>query len=127
MDNHGRFARERGEGKMGGMLSLAAFLAFCYAVFNVAPVYMADYNLGDKMLEICRLSRGLNPDEKIQELLMGAVRDQGLDEYIPKGSFKVETKENSRRIRVEYERTVKILPGWVRTFKFDHDVDQPFF
>lgn len=127
MANHTRGTRERGESKLGGLISLVVFVTFCYAIWNVAPVYIADYNLGDKMMEICRLNRGLNPDEKINDLLMNIVREQNLDDYIKKGDFKVNTRDQSRRISVAYERTVKILPGWVRTFKFDHDVDQPFF
>jgi hypothetical protein len=127
MVDDSRTAKQRGAGRLGGIFTLAVFVAFCYAVFNVGPVYLADFSLGDKMQEICRLGRGQNPDERISELLMGAVRDQRLEDYVPKANFKIHTRENSRRIQLEYERTVKILPGWVRTFQFSHDVDQPFF
>lgn len=127
MVNRSRIAKQQGAGGIGGILSLAVLAAFCYAGWNVAPVYIADFSLGDKIREICRLGRGQNPDDRIGELLMVAVRDQRLDEYIQKTAFKITTRESSRRIQMEYERTVKILPGWVRTFKFEHDVDQPFF
>lgn len=127
MVNDARTAGQRGEGRFGGLVSMALFAAFCYAAWNVAPVYLADYNLGDKMVEICRLTRAQNTDERIAELLMKEVREQDLSDFIPKGSFKIETREGARRISVEYERSVKVLPGWVRTFRFSHKVDEPFF
>ena len=127
MENDERRTAQRGEGKISGILSLAAFLAFCYAVWNVAPVYMANYELGDKMVEVCRLHPSQANDERIRELLMRFVREQQLTPYISKETFKIQTRDTARKITVEYEREAKILPGWVRTFKFSHDVDQPFF
>ena len=127
MANGKRVAMQKGEGKMGGMISLAAFLAFCYAIFNVAPVYWADFNLGDKMVEVCRLHPALNPDDKIRDLIMRTVREEGLHDYITRPDIKIQTRENARRITLEYQREAKVLPGWVRTFKFSKDVDQPFF
>jgi hypothetical protein len=124
MANGKRIETQRGEGKLGGIISLGVFLAFCYAIFNVAPVYMADYQLGDKMLEVCRLRA---PDDRIRELLMAEVRERGLHEYVGKEDFKVATRDSARRIRLDYQRSAKVLPGWTRVFKFSHDVDQPFF
>ena len=127
MANNERIGAQRGEGKLGGIVSLAVFLAFCYALFNVAPVYMANYEFGDKLLEVCRLHKGLHSDDKIKDYVMTSVRENGLTGLIGKEDVKVETRENARRIRVEYQRTAKVLPGWTRTFTFRHDVDQPFF
>ncbi len=122
-----RIATLRGEGKLGGIISLALLLAFGYAAWNVAPVYMADYTLGDKMIEVCRLHPGQANEERIRDLLMMTVREQDLTPYVNKADFKIEIRENARRIRVEYQREARVLPGWVRTFRFSHQVDQPFF
>ena len=127
MENDERRTAQRGEGRLGGILSLAVFLAFCYAVWNVAPIYMANYNLGDKMVEVCRLHPSQANDERIRELLVRFVREQELTPYVPKEAFKIQTRDTARRITLEYEREGKVLPGWTRTFKFSHDVDQPFF
>jgi hypothetical protein len=118
---------ERGEGRMGSMLALAAFVAFCMAAWNVAPVYMADYVLADRMVEICRIGRGGNPDDAIYERLLKAVREERLEDYIDRYNFKVETRDSSRRITLEYDRTYKVLFGWERTAHFYHQVDEPFF
>jgi hypothetical protein len=127
MLNDERRTAQRGEGKFGGILSLAAFLAFCYAVWNVAPIYMANYSLGDKMIEVCRLHPGTKTDDAIKDLLMRYVREQDLTPYVSKESFKIQTRDSARKITLEYEREGKILPGWTRTFHFRHEVDQPFF
>jgi hypothetical protein len=119
---------ERGEGRLSSLIALAAFVAFCMAIWNVAPVYMADYTLGDRMVEICRIGRGGNPDEAIMERLLKAAREEGLSpDYIDRYNFTIETRESSRRITLEYERTYKILPGWSRNQKFSRTVDEPFF
>ncbi len=120
--------RETGESKgFSGIISLAVFAAFCLALWNVAPPYMADYSLGDKMRELCRLTKALNPDEEIREKLMKVVREERLEEFINKPMFVITTRENSRRIVLEYQREIQILPGWKRLFKYSHNVDQPFF
>lgn len=118
---------ERGEGRLSSIIALAAFVAFCMAVWNVAPVYMADYTLGDRMVEICRIGRGGNPDDAIMERLLKAVREEGLEDYIDRYNFTIETRDSSRRITLEYERTYKILFGWSRNQKFSRTVDEPFF
>jgi len=122
-----RIARQRGAGKLGGIISLALLFAFGYAIWNVAPVYMADYTLGDKMIEVCRLHPAQANEDRIRDLLMMTVREQELSPYINKADFKIQARDNKRRITVDYQREAKVLPGWVRIFKFSHDVDQPFF
>jgi hypothetical protein len=127
MANDARIAGQRGKGSIGGILSLIAFLAFCYAVFNVAPLYMADYQLSDKMIEVCRLHPSQANEDKIRDLLMREVRDQDLSQYITKPDFKIQVRDTARRISIQYQRDAKVLPGWTRTFKFSHETDQPFF
>jgi hypothetical protein len=119
--------RERGEGKLGGIVSLLLLAAFGYAVFNVAPPFMSDYTLKDNMIQICRLGRGANPDDVITDKLMRIVREEGLSDYIVPQDFKITTRESSRKITVQYERTLKVLPGYKRNFKFSHEIDEPFF
>jgi hypothetical protein len=67
---------ERGEGRLSSLFGLAVFAAAVLAVWNVAPVYIDDFALKDKMNEIARAPRGTNTDEKVMELLMRYVREQ---------------------------------------------------
>jgi len=116
---------ERGEGRLSSLFGLAVFAAAVLAVWNVAPVYIDDFALKDKMNEIARAPRGTNTDDKVMDLLMRYVREERLDGHIQRSSFKISTLETSRRITVDYRRAGEILPGWKHTFNFHNQVDQP--
>jgi hypothetical protein len=127
MPNAAGRAGQRGEGHFSTFIALLALGAFLYAAVNVGPAYFADYALGDEMREIARLGRGMYKDDAIRDRLMRAVSENGLEGYIDRSSFEVDTRDSTRRIKLEYEREVKILPGWTRTVLFSHEVDEPFF
>ena len=120
-------AKERGQGRMSTFIALLALGAFLYAIVNVGPAYFSDYALGDQMREIARLGRGMYPDDAIRDKLMKAVSENGLEAYVDRSSFEIDTRESTRRIKVEYVRDLKILPGYTRTVTFSHAVDEPFF
>jgi hypothetical protein len=117
---------ERGEGRLGGIIFLILVVAAAYAAWNVAPVYFAHYDFMDKVNEIARTPRyRARNDEQVMEMLMKEVRERRLDEWLNRNSFRISTTETSRRIVVYYEREAKVLPGWVKVFKFDYTADQP--
>jgi hypothetical protein len=116
---------ERGEGKLGGLFGMAIFAAAALAVWNVAPVYIDDFALKDKMNEVARSPRGTNSDEKVMDMLMRYVREERMDGFVQRTAFKISTLETSRRITVDYRREAQILPGWNHTFNFHNQVDQP--
>ena len=120
-----RMRNEKGEGKLSGLLWLVAFAALGYAAWNVAPVYFANYSLQDRMIEVARLGRGMNSDEKILDLLMKEVRVLDLSPYIQRTDFRILTQEQRRQIWVEYERQAQVLPGWRKNFHFKIEADQP--
>lgn len=116
---------EKGEGKLSGLIWLAAFAALGYAAWNIVPVYFANYSLQDKMIEVARLGRGQNPDEKILDILMREVRDLDLSSYVQRSNFRILTEQHQRRIWVEYQRESEVLPGWKKNFSFKIEVEQP--
>jgi hypothetical protein len=120
-----RLGSERGEGKLGGYIWLLILLAAGYAAWNVAPAYIDDYALVDKVNEICRTPRGTTTDEKIYEMILREVRERRLDGFLKRNNFKVSTLETSRKIAFSYERELQVLPGWKWMFKRDHEVSQP--
>jgi hypothetical protein len=116
---------ERGEGKLAGLFWLLGFIAVCWALWNVVPVYMDNFSFKDKMNEIARAPRGVTSDDAIREQLWKEVKERRLDGYIQRTCFRVSTLETSRRISCAYERTEQVLPGLNWTFRFNDDVDQP--
>jgi len=117
---------QRGEGRMGTIIALALVAVFGMALWNVGPLYVADYTLADHMIQTARRPSHVN-DKEIRELLMEEVRDQRLRDHIKPTQFKVTKRDGSRKIELKYERTVEVLPGWERTFVFEHVADELFF
>jgi hypothetical protein len=120
-----RLRSEKGEARLSSIIWFAVLIGFGYAVWHVVPIYYAGYNLVDKMNEMARATKYNHSDEKILDTLMKEVREQRLEQWITRSQFKVNTYENSRRISVEYDVPIDVLPGYRRTFHFKHDVDQP--
>lgn len=116
---------ERGEGKLSAILWLVFFAAVIWVIFHVAPVYYDHYNLVDKMNELARAPRWSHNDDRLADMLMKFVREEGMDGYVRRASFTISTSETGRRITVVYDRETEILPGWKHTFSFNRQVDQP--
>jgi hypothetical protein len=116
---------ERGEGKLGAILTLLFLAAAIYAAWNVAPAYVENSFLKDKMNEVARTPKGLTTDEKLLDQLDRYVREERLTAYLQRTMFVISTVETSRRISVTYQREVQVLPGWKKVLTFTNEVDQP--
>lgn len=116
---------QTGEGKASSIFWLLLLAAVAYAGWNVVPIFLDNYAFKDKMSEIARTPRGTFTDEKILDMLMKDVRERRLGDYIQRNSFRISTLEQSRAITCTYERTAKVLPGFIYTFHFNNQVDQP--
>ena len=119
--------RERGEGKLGGLIMLVLLLAAGLTAWNVVPVYYDHYDFVDKVNEICRTPayKARKGDESIKEMLMSEVSKRRLGQWIGPESFLITSSSSSRQIELYYEREVEVLPGFKKTFKFDFKSDQP--
>jgi len=120
-----RRSAEKGEGQIGTIIGLLVFAAVCYAGIHVVPIFVTDYAFKDKLNELARLPRGQYKDETIVEMITKETRERGLDDVVQASDIKIHTVESSRRIYTAYSRTVKVLPGWEKTFSFEDDVSQP--
>jgi hypothetical protein len=116
---------QRGEGRLSGIVWLLVFVAVCYGLWNVVPLYLANYNLKDKMNQAARSPRGTVSDDQIRDGLWHEVQESRLDAFVPKSCFQISTRETSRKITCSYDRTQQVLPGFNWTFHFDNEVDQP--
>jgi hypothetical protein len=119
--------RERGEGKLGGLIMLAVLVAGGLAAWNVVPVYYDHYDFVDKVNEICRTPafKARQGDESIKKMLMDEVSKRRLGTWIGPESFLITSSASSRQIELYYEREVDVLPGFKKVFKFDVKADQP--
>jgi hypothetical protein len=122
-----RRLRERGEGKLGGLILLVLLAAAGLAAWNIVPVYYDHYDFVDKVNEICRTPKYKvrGGDDEIVKMLMEEVTRRRLGRWIGSESFVVTTTDHNRQIQLYYERETEVLPGFKKTFKFDFTADQP--
>lgn len=118
--------RQRGEGRLSTIIFLGLLAVLGLALWNVGPVYIADYSLSDHMIQTARRPVFIK-EQAIRDLLMEEVKYQGLRDLIKPGDFKILKRDGSRKIELKYERTVEVLPNWTHTFKFEHVVDERTF
>jgi hypothetical protein len=116
---------ERGNATLSSIFWFLVLVAAIYAGFNVVPAYISHYEVQDKMVEVCRLGRSMHSDEKILEMLMKKVREERLEGWVRANNFQIVTSDSNRRIKLEYDREIKILPGFVRKQRFSAEADQP--
>jgi hypothetical protein len=119
-----RVGTEKGEGRIGTIIGLVLFVGVVLAIWNLAPVFWADYNFKDKLNEIARVGRHKSDDDVLR-MIMHEVSENKLEGFITGHTCKINTLETRRTILCEYDRTVQILPGFSKTFHFRDDADQP--
>ena len=118
-------SKERGEGRLGSVIWLVALAAAIYAAWHVGPAYLGHYQLKDQMMLICRSPRGTNTDEKLLDQLVKDTQELGLSDYVARRNFRIQTFDTSRKISVDYQREVEVLPGYRRILRFNETVEQP--
>ena len=122
MRNH----NERGEGKITGLILLAAMAGLVYAAVHIGPTYVAHKNLQDEVTQIARMSIGYR-DQVIKEKIQDAIDENELYDYISAKDFTIRKRANRRAIEGEFSVTLKVLPSWEKTFLFQIHADEPTF
>jgi hypothetical protein len=117
--------RERGEGRFGTVVALLVIAAAGYCAWNAGPPYLANWELKDKLVEVARMPRGTNTDDKLLDVLERYLREEQLSPYINRSNFRINTRETARTVSLSYERRVKFLPGVERMVRFEQTVEQP--
>jgi len=116
---------QAGKGALSSIFWLAVLAGGVYAGLNVVPIYTDHYSLKDKITEFCRLPKYRNPDEEVMSKIMKEVRERRLDPYISPQNVKINSRDTSRAITIEYDREAKYLPGYKRPVHLVIAEDQP--
>jgi hypothetical protein len=116
---------EAGEGRLSSIIWLLILVGITMAIWNVGPVYMANYSFSDKVNQLARAPKYRYTDEKIMDEIMKAASEEKLEGYITRQACRINTLETRRTISCAYNRTVTVIPGWTQTFSFKTDADQP--
>jgi hypothetical protein len=116
---------ENGKGRLGTIVGLLLLAAVVWVIWNVVPVYYANYQFADRMIDIARTPTYRANDTKIMDLLMKEAADLRINSFVNRAACSVETQAQYRKIRCSYEREVEVFPGYKHIFKFDNFADQP--
>lgn len=99
-------ARERGGARLKAIVWLVILGAAGYVGFKVIPIYMANYQLQDKMQTEARFATvNHKTDEELRDVIFREIRDRD----IPARREDIQVLENTqRRVSVSVEYTVPV-------------------
>ena len=99
---------ERGEGRLKGLLYLAFLVIAVFVAFKVVPLYVADYELKDKMTEQAKFAIvNRYTEEQIRENIYHTIQD--LDIPAKRDDVKVANTNHGIEISVNYTVPVDFL------------------
>jgi hypothetical protein len=92
---------QRGEGKLKAIIYTVALLAGVYAAVKVVPVYVAEYELNDKISEQARFAVvNRYTDDQIRDIIYKVIQD--LDIPANREDIKVQNTNHGVMISVNY-------------------------
>lgn len=99
---------ERGEGRLKALIYFAILAAAVYVAVKIVPVYVADYQLKDKMTEQARFAVvNRYTEDQIKDNIFRTIQD--LDIPAKREDVKVATTNHGLQISVNYTVPVDFL------------------
>jgi hypothetical protein len=96
---------QRGEGKLKAIVYMVILVAGVYVAFKTVPLYVADYQLKDKMSEQARFAIvNRYSEDQIRDIIFKTVQD--LDIPAKREDIKVEHTNHGLRISLAYTAPV---------------------
>jgi cell division protein FtsL len=100
--------RQRGAGKLKAIIYTAILVVGVYVAFKIVPLYVADYQLKDKMAEQARFAVvNRYSDDQIRDVIYKTVED--LDIPAKREDIKVEHTNRGLRISLDYTAPVDFM------------------
>lgn len=102
------FGAQRGEGKLKAIVYLALLIAAVFVAIKIVPVYVAEYQLKDKISEQARFGVANHyTDEQLRENIYRTIQD--LDIPAKKDDVKVVATNHGIQISVSYSVPVDFV------------------
>jgi hypothetical protein len=115
---------ERGDGRIGFLISLALLGAGVFVGVKIIPVRVNAYEFRDFIQEECRFAATRNHDEEIYKRIFDKAKDLRLP--LDKKNLHMERTTHEMVISATYEQTID-LKFTKYVFKFDHEERAPLF
>jgi cell division protein FtsL len=99
---------QRGEGKLKAIIYTAILVAAVYAAFKIVPIYVAEYQLKDKISEQARFAVvNRYSEDKVRDIIYQTVQD--LDIPAKREDIKLTNTHAGMAISVSYTVPVDLL------------------
>ncbi|MBZ5528182.1 MAG: DUF4845 domain-containing protein [Acidobacteriia bacterium] len=100
-----RRIRERGEGGLKAIVITAILSMIVYTGFKVAPAYMNDFQLHDKIQQEARFAAGTNkPEDQLRDSIYKEMQELG----IPAKKEDIKIEYNGRDVKISLDYVVPI-------------------
>ena len=120
---------ERGEGKVGCVLTLAVLLALGAIAAKVVPVYYANNSLEDTAVDLASKAGILAP-ASLELQLQAKARDLEIPEALAKGAMEIrsvgENHTGTCTIHLKYSRKVDLYGAYQLAIDTDKTVMKPY-
>ena len=117
-------SRERGDGRIGFLLSLALLGAGFFVGIKVIPVRVNAYEFRDYLQDECRYAATRNRDEEIYKRIFDKAKELKLP--LEKKNLHMQRTSNEMIISASYEEPIDLkVTRYV--YKFDHEEHAPLF
>jgi hypothetical protein len=121
--------RERGEGKIGCIVTLLVFVVIIGTAFKAVPVYWADNELKDAAKDIASRASVLEPPA-IELQLRTKARDLGIGEAVIPGAIRVSKsgtyQQGTCTVQIRYKRIIDLYGVYKWTVEVDAAVSSPY-
>ncbi len=120
---------ERGEGKIGCIVSLLVFVILGAAAIKIAPEYLANDEIMDTAIEWSSRA-GVRPIKEIELQIQSKGKDKGIAEIMTPGAITITTSggqtSGTCTIRVNYTRTIDFFGVYSTKMTFDKTISRPY-
>lgn len=121
--------QERGEGKIGCILTLAVLLILGAVAVKVVPVYYANNSLQDTANELASKA-GILSLATLEQQLRGKAKELEIPEALAKGAMNVrvvgEEHTGNCTIHLKYSRKVDLYGAYAFTIDMDKSITKPY-
>ena len=122
-------AQERGDGKIGCIISLLLLIAACGVGFKVAPVLYSNDNLFTAAEQIASRA-AIQPLAELEALLKAKAMELEIPEALPKGAItwtlEGSKSEGTCTVEIRYVRKVDLFGVYTLPITTDKTIKQPY-
>jgi len=121
--------RQRGEGKVGCIVSLLVLIVCAAAGYKVVPIYWSDNELKDAAKDLASRA-SVSPVESIELQIKKKAKELEIAEALAPGAMRASKRGDGQQgictIQLKYERKIDLYGVYTWVVKVDTEVSSPY-